>query len=81
MSGGPFRVADGRRIEREVGETRIRLDNRVRTTVVVFGDEESEAILGVVTLEELRLGVDPVGRRFIPVEGLLMVSAGFSTPA
>lgn len=68
----PFRLADRRQIERDVGETRVRLDGRVRTTIVVFGDEGTDPLLGVVTLEEFRLGVDPVGQRLIPVPGLLM---------
>ncbi len=71
-SRGAFRLADGRRIEREMGQTWIRVDGAEVITQVVFGDEGVEPLLGVVTLEELRLGVDPVSLRIIPVDGLLM---------
>ena len=47
-----FRVADGREVERDVGETRVRLNGSSRMTVVVFGAEDSEAVLGAVTLED-----------------------------
>lgn len=33
----PFELADGRSIEYDVGETAVRIGNRVRTTLVVFG--------------------------------------------
>jgi len=33
-----FILADGRVIERDVTETRVRLDGQGRTTIVVFGD-------------------------------------------
>ena len=68
----PFRLADGRRVDLDVGETRVRLDGRERTTIVVFANEGTSPVLGAVTLEEFRLGVDPVSQRLIPVEGLLM---------
>ena len=47
-----FRVADGREVERDVGEIRVRLNGSSRMTVVVFGAEDSEAVLGAVTLED-----------------------------
>jgi len=37
----------------------------------VFGEQGSEPILGVVTLEEFRLAVDPVNHRLIFVPGRL----------
>ena len=68
----PFRLADERIREYDVGIARIRLDGRLGYTRVVFADPGSQALLGAVTLEEFSLGVDPVGRRLIPVPGLLM---------
>ena len=68
----PFILANGERIEREMVETKIRLDGEERTTVVIFGDEDSQPLLGVVTLETFGRGVDPVNRRLIPVPGLLV---------
>ena len=67
-----FLIADGSRVEREIGQVSIRLDDRSRTTVVVFGDEDAEPLLGAVTLEEFGLGVDPVRRRLVPVDGYLV---------
>ncbi len=68
----PFTLADGRTVEYDVAQIQVRLDGRRRYTVVVFGDDGAQCLLGVVTLEELRLGVDPVNRRLIPVPGVLM---------
>jgi len=68
----PFTLADGRTVEYDVAQIQVRLDGRRRYTVVVFGEDGAQCLLGVVTLEELRLGVDPVNRRLIPVPGVLM---------
>ncbi len=68
----PFRLADERQVGYDVGQTQVRLDGQTLFTIVVFGDARMEPLLGAVTLEEFHLGVDPVGRRLIPVPGLLM---------
>lgn len=68
----PFILADGRRIERDMAETRVRLDSQERITLVVFGDEGTEPLLGAYTLEGFGLAPDPVNRRLIPVPGLLL---------
>jgi clan AA aspartic protease len=68
----PFVLADGRRIERGMAETQIRLDGQQRTTLVVFGDAGTETLLGAYTLEGFGLSVDPVNRRLVPVPGFLM---------
>jgi clan AA aspartic protease len=67
-----FETADGRVIEREMAETRVRLDGQQRTTMVVFGDAGSMALLGAYTLEGFGLAADPVGRRLVPVRGLAL---------
>ena len=67
-----FRLADQRVEEYDVGETRIRLDGRERTVLVVFGLEGANALLGATTLELFHLGVDPIGQQLISVQGLLM---------
>ena len=73
-----FLLADGRRIERDLGRTWVQLDGRREFTLVVFGDEEIEPLLGAVTLEEFRLAPDPVSRTLISVPGLMMaLSARF----
>lgn len=75
----PFRLADERIVERDVGRTWLRVEGRAEIRIVVFGPEDAQPLLGAETLEGLRLGVDPVGQRLIPVPGLLMVQA-FPTP-
>ena len=67
-----FLIADGSRVEREVGWLLVRIGGEERPTVVVFGDEDAEPLLGAVTLEEFGLGVDPVRRRLVPVDGYLV---------
>ena len=67
----PFVLADQRQVEYQVGRTWVRIDDRVEVTLVVFGEEGSEPILGAVTLEEFLLAPDPVSQRLIPVPGLL----------
>lgn len=69
---GIFRLADGRLVERDIGQTWVRLDGTAQMTIVVFGDDAAQPLLGAVTLEEFRLGVDPVEKRLIPVPGLLL---------
>ena len=68
-----FVLADGRRVERDIGRTWIRVDGRTELTLVVFGGAGSEALLGAYALEGLRLAADPVGRRLTPVPGLLLL--------
>ncbi len=67
-----FETADGRVIVREMGETAARFDGEQRTTLVIFGDEGSSALLGAYTLEGFGLAADPVNRRLVAVRGLLM---------
>ena len=67
-----FELADGTRREWPIGRTWLRLDGRQELSLVVFGDEESEPILGAVALEEFLLAPDPVRRRLVPVLGLMM---------
>ena len=67
-----FLIADGSRVEREVGWLLVRIGGEESLTVVVFGDEDAEPLLGAVTLEEFGLGVDPVRRRLVPVDGYLV---------
>jgi predicted aspartyl protease len=67
-----FLLADGRRVERDIGRTWVRVDGRAELTLVVFGDPGTPALLGAYTLEGLRLAADPVSRRLVRVPGLLL---------
>ena len=66
-----FRLANNQVIERDVGLIGIEIKGVKTYTTVVFGDENIY-LLGVVTLEELGLEVDPVKGELKPMELLLM---------
>jgi len=67
-----LRLADGRLIERPLGEVGVELEGlRATSTPVVFGEGEA-ALVGSVTLEQLGLAPDPVAKRLKSVEALLM---------
>ena len=68
----PFILADGRRIQRDVGETRLRIDGQSVTTLVVFGDEGIEPLLGAYSLQGLMLAVDTPNERLVSTDALLM---------
>ncbi|MBI4336856.1 MAG: clan AA aspartic protease [Chloroflexi bacterium] len=76
-----FSLADERAVEYEIGEARVRLDGRERTTVVVFGEEGAMPLLGATTLELFNMAVDPVRRRPVPVPGPLKQSWSIGTPS
>jgi clan AA aspartic protease len=67
-----FRLGDGRTVEYEVGIVSLRIDQRTLPVLCVFGDSTSRPLLGAVALETFGLAADPVGRRLVPVPGLLM---------
>ena len=72
QGSGTFRLADGRRVERDLGQTRVRINGQEATAPVIFGDETTQPLLGAVTLEIFGLGIDPVDMRLIPVDGLMV---------
>ena len=71
-----FSLANGVKLTRDVGWARLKIDSKQTYTLVVFGDEGAKPLLGAVTLEEMGLGVDPVARKLVPVDGYL---AGFGS--
>ena len=68
---GSFELADGTVVEAEIGRTWVRVNGDQELTQVVFSAEGTEPILGAVTLEEMGLAVDPVGRRLQPARKYL----------
>ena len=66
-----FQLADDRIVDYDVGEARLRLDSRQRTTLVVFGPEGAQPLLGATTLQLFNLAVDTVREQLVPVSGLL----------
>ena len=72
-----FRLADESTVEYDVGEARIRLDGRERTTLVVFGPDNADPLLSATTLHLFNLAVDTVSERLFSMPGLLK---GFVAP-
>lgn len=66
----PVVTAGGTRAEYPVGEARVVIDGREVTTPC-FIAPSGPALLGAVALESLLLGVDPAGRRLVPIEGVV----------
>jgi len=66
-----YSLADETIVEHDVGEARVRLNGRERTTQVVFGPEGITPLLGATTLQLFHLGVDPLQEQLVPVTGLL----------
>ena len=64
-------LPDGSRREQPLGEARVRIGGRERTTVLVFGDEGGSALLGSVTLGAFALSIDAVSRRLVRVDAHL----------
>ena len=63
-------LADNRVIEYPVGETRLRIEELEGTVPVLFAPDDELPLLGATTLEILGLGVDPVAKMLVPVNGL-----------
>ena len=70
----PFEMADGRVVERDIGEVPVQIGDDVLTTICVFGDEGTQPVLGAVTLEQFLLAPDPVHKILLPVHGLAMMA-------
>ncbi|MCL0058641.1 aspartyl protease family protein [Dehalococcoidia bacterium] len=66
-----FRLADGTRVERTVSEAFVVLPQGEAHTPVILGEEGDEALLGVVTLENLGLVFNPFDRTLHPMRMLL----------
>jgi len=57
-----FALADGTRVERDIGEAHITLPQGEAHTPVVLGEPGDDALLGVITLEILGLVLNPFNR-------------------
>jgi clan AA aspartic protease len=58
-----FGLADGRSVRRQVGQARFEIQGREGISNVIFGRVGDASLLGMVTLEELGLSLDPLKRR------------------
>ena len=66
-----FQYADGRRVQMDMAEIKVRVQGKETTTWVIFGEEDGGAILGAYTLEGVLMGVDSYNQRLVSVSGLL----------
>ena len=69
----PSKTADGRLVPVDVGRTTIRLEGLEFSTPVIFAEEGEPSLLGVVSLEEAALAVDPLAGRLIPANLLRLL--------
>ena len=63
-----FRLADGTRIELDVGKVRIELEGRNRSVYTIFGPVGSSTLLGALALEIFALAIDARNGRLIPAD-------------
>ncbi|HMD98215.1 MAG TPA: retroviral-like aspartic protease family protein [Terriglobia bacterium] len=66
-----FALADGTRIERQVSECHIALPQGDGHTPVILGEPGDEALLGIITLENLGLVLNPFTRTLQPMRMML----------
>lgn len=67
-----FMLADGSKIEREMAAAFFEFEGRSAPSSVICGEEGDATLLGVVTLEELGLMLDPLKRELRQLPLLLM---------
>jgi predicted aspartyl protease len=58
-----------------IAEIRVRLEDSERTVLAFLSSDEAPKLIGAQTLETFGLGVDPLGRRLVPVDAYLAWSA------
>ena len=66
-----FILADGTEIKRKTGTATFQFRKQSGTSTVIFGEQDDAALLGMVTLEELGLVLDPLKRVLRPLPMVL----------
>ena len=61
-----FEVADGRRIERDIGYALVRVADTEAPDLVVFAEPGDMTLLGAHSLEGLNLKIDPIRKQLVP---------------
>jgi clan AA aspartic protease len=59
-------LADGTDRERGLAEAKVEIMGKKATVMILIGPDGEEPLLGLTTLESLRLKVDPIKRRLEP---------------
>jgi predicted aspartyl protease len=62
-----FTSISNQKMKREVGTAYISAEGRTWLTNIIFGEEHDVEVLGVTTLEQLALQVDPVSGTLKPL--------------
>ena len=63
-----LRESGGSEEEHSLAEVRIRIDDRERTSICVFGPADSQPVLGKYTLDAFGLGVDEASGRLVQTQ-------------
>lgn len=66
-----FELADGSTVQRRTGWMYVEFNSRSGYSPVVFGEPGDSELLGVLTLENLRLWLDPLQRELHPLKQTL----------
>ena len=66
-----FTLANGDEIRRQVGLAYLSYKGRPGGTLVIFGEEEDETLLGVLGLESMGYKLDPIKMELEPIKLLL----------
>lgn len=74
MGVGTYELADGSTVEMDVTTAHIETMGRFGGLNVVFGDDDTEPLLGVIALETLGAEVDPLNERLRLVPAKLAVT-------
>ena len=65
-------LSDGSRVKRDIGQTKLRVDGRQVTTIVIFGDENALPAIGSYALTGLGFEVDTANKRLHEMEAYLL---------
>ena len=68
-----FILADGSEHDLAIGDAIIQLQGYTASVRVVFGSDPHKTLIGFSTLVAVRLAVDPVHRRLLPVDRLVLL--------
>jgi predicted aspartyl protease len=72
----PFEQADGSVIERDVGLAMLVINDTESSMRVIFGEDDTESLIGANALQEFLLVVDPVEEQLIPRMGRMKSLGG-----
>ena len=67
----PFEQADGSVVERDVGRAMLVINGGESPMRVIFGEEDTDPLLGANALQEFLLLIDPVGEQLVSRTGRL----------